>query len=164
MEHTERKKETLWFILAGIAVIIADQALKLWIHARIPLNAPDSETLRFIPGIVRLNHIHNSGVAFGMLQGGRWVFLALLAAFCVLVVWALRKNKLTASWERWFAVLALSGALSNGIDRAVHGYVEDMLELVFMRFAIFNLADFVINVSCIAFMILTLFGKPEKKD
>lgn len=164
MERKERKKETLFFILATVLVILADQALKLWVHATIPLNASDGETLRFIPGLVRLNHIHNSGVAFGMLQGGRWAFLALLAAFCAVVIWALHTDKLTAGWERWLAVLALAGALSNGIDRAVNGYVEDMLELQFMHFAIFNLADFVINVSCIAFMILTLFGKsPERK-
>ena len=115
-----------------------------------------------IPGFIHLTHIHNSGVAFGMLQGGRWAFLALLAVFAAVVIWALAKRKLTAPWERWLAVLALSGALGNGIDRALHGYVVDMLELEFIRFAVFNLADFVINVSCIAFVILTLF--PRKKE
>ena len=125
--------------------------------------ASAAEQIPVIPGIIHLTHIHNSGVAFGLLQGGRWAFLAMLAAFAAVVIWALAKRKLTAPWEKWLAVLALAGAVGNGIDRLLHGYVVDMLELEFIRFAVFNLADFVINVSCIAFVILTLFPK-KKKD
>ena len=144
------------YVAATVCVIVLDQWLKIWVEKTIPLYPSAGETVRLLPGIVHLSHIHNSGVAFGMLQGGRWAFLVLLAAFCVLVIWALATGKLAASWERWLAVLAMAGALSNGINRALNGYVVDMLELEFMRFAVFNLADVVINVSCIAFVILTL--------
>ena len=82
-----------------------------------------------------------------MFSGGRWLFLALLAAFCVIVVWALVRHKLTAPWERWLAVLAMAGAIGNGIDRALYGHVVDMFELEFMHFAVFNIADIAINVS-----------------
>ena len=116
-----------------------------------------------IPGVVHLTHIRNSGVAFGMFSGGRWLFLALLAAFCVIVVWALVRHKLTAPWERWLAVLAMAGAIGNGIDRALYGYVVDMFELEFMHFAVFNIADIAINVCCILFVLLMLLRKePEK--
>ena len=115
--------------------------------------------------MVHLSHIRNEGVAFGMLQGGRWAFVALLGVFCALVLWALCTGKLTASWERWLAVLAMGGALSNGIDRAVYGYVTDMLELEFMRFAVFNVADCFICVCAVLYMALTLFRKsPEEKE
>ena len=163
MKETKKRGMTVWYLLSILAVIAADQGLKAWTRARIPLNPTDAETVPFIPGFIRFSHIHNTGSAFSMLQGARWGFLALLAVFTVVVIWALRTNKLTKGWERWFAVLALGGALANGIDRALYGYVVDMLELQFMRFAVFNLADFVINVSCIAFCLLMLFSSDKEK-
>ena len=153
----EKKDPLGLYILASAAVIALDQWLKAWVTANIPLNAAVSEQVRLIPGLIHLTHIHNSGVAFGMLQGGRWAFLALLAVFAAVVLWALITRKLTKPWERWLAVIALAGAVGNGIDRALHGYVVDMFELEFVRFAVFNVADFAINVSCIAFVILMLF-------
>ena len=164
MEEKHPRRRWVFYLLAIAAVIAADQGLKAWIQVRIPLNPTAAQELPFLPGIVRLSHIHNYGAAFSMLQNARWAFLVLLAAFCVLVIWALATKKLTKGWERWLAVLALGGALSNGIDRAVNGYVVDMLELEFLRFAVFNLADFVINVCCIAFAILILFQKDEKTE
>ena len=59
-------------------------------------------------------------------------------------------------------MIALAGALGNGIDRLLHGYVVDMFELEFMRFAVFNIADMAINVACIAYVLLTFFP-PKKK-
>jgi signal peptidase II len=154
---SEKKDPVGLYILAGAAVIALDQAFKAWTAAHIPLNASAAEQIPVIPGFIHLTHIHNSGVAFGMLQGGRWAFLGLLAVFAAVVVWALVSRKLDKGWERTLAVVALAGAVGNGIDRALHGYVVDMFELEFMRFAVFNIADFAINVSCIAFVILMLF-------
>ena len=150
------------YILASGLLIGADQALKAWVSTHIPLNAAAWEQVPLIPGLIHLTHIHNSGVAFGMLQGGRWAFLALLAVFAAVVLWALITRKLTKPWERWLAVIALAGALGNGIDRLLHGYVVDMFELEFVRFAVFNIADMAINVACIAYVLLTFFP-PKKK-
>ncbi|MBR6113651.1 MAG: signal peptidase II [Oscillospiraceae bacterium] len=163
MTPAKRKSPVGGYILAAAAVIALDQALKAWIRTAIPLDPAPAEQISLIPGLVHLSHIHNAGVAFGLLQGGRWAFLALLAVFCALVIWALRTDRLAAPWERWTAVLAMAGALSNGIDRAVCGYVVDMLELEFIRFPVFNLADSVINVSCVLFVALTLFKKEPKE-
>ena len=58
---------------------------------------------------------------------------------------------------------AMAGAIGNGIDRALYGYVVDMFELEFMHFAVFNIADIAINVCCILFVLLMLLRKePEK--
>lgn len=162
---TAKKKTVIGYVLASLAIIAADQALKAWVARNIPLNASAAQQRALIPGVVHLTHIRNSGVAFGMLSGGRWLFLALLAAFCVLVVWALVRRKLSAPWERWLAVLAMAGAIGNGIDRALYGYVVDMFELEFMHFAVFNIADIVINVCCILFVLLMLLRRePEKPE
>ena len=158
----EKKKSRLWpYILASAGVIALDQALKAWVVRNIPLYPAASEQISLLPGVIHLSHIRNAGVAFGLLQGGRWAFLALLAAFAALVIWAIAAKKLTAPWERWLAVLTLAGALGNGIDRALNGYVVDMLEVEFIRFPVFNLADCVINVCAILFVLLTLLKKED---
>ena len=161
----KKKNGRFWlYALAVAAVIALDQWLKAWVRLHIQLNPSAQEQIALLPGIVHLSHIHNRGVAFGMLEGGRWVFVGLLAAFCALVIWALCTNRLTAPWERWLAVLAMGGALSNGVDRAVNGYVVDMLEVEFMRFAVFNLADCFICVTAVLFALLTLLKKEPEKE
>ena len=158
----ERKKSPLWlYILASALVIALDQWLKAWVRQNIPLYPAASEQIPLLPGVIHLSHIRNAGVAFGLLQGGRWAFLALLGAFCTLVIWAIAAKKLTLPWERWLSVLTMAGAIGNGIDRALNGYVVDMLEVEFIRFPVFNLADCVINVCAILFVILTLLKKEE---
>lgn len=163
MNDSKSRRAAGLYVLACVIVVALDQALKAWVRANIPLNPSPADCVPLIPGVIHLTHIHNGGVAFGLLQGGRWAFLALLAVFCGLVIWALKKNKLIAPWERWLAVLAMAGALGNGVDRALYGYVVDMLEVEFMNFWVFNLADCVINVSAVLFVLLTLL-LPEKKE
>ena len=161
---TEKKKDPIGlYIFVSLLIVAADQALKAWVRAHISLNAVAGDEVELLPGVIHLTHIHNDGVAFGLFSGGRWAFLALLAAFTALVVWALFRHKLTESWERWLAVTALAGALGNGVDRLLRGCVVDMFELEFVRFAVFNLADVVINVSCILFVLITLFPRRKGK-
>ena len=164
MAREKKKTPAALYALAVAAVIALDQFSKAWIRARIPLDPSAAEEITVIPGLFHLSHIHNEGVAFGMLQGGRWAFVALLGAFCAVVIWALAAGKLTSPWERWLAVLAMGGALSNGIDRAVNGYVVDMIEVEFMRFAVFNVADCFICVCAFLYMALTLTKKDDKDE
>ena len=157
-----RKKEAAWLALTFVGSIALDQWFKFWIRARIPLNAVAAEELPLLRGVVHLTHIHNYGAAFGMLQGGRWFFLALLTAFCVLVVWAIKSRWLPDPISRFLAVLATGGAIGNGIDRFFCGYVVDMFELEFMDFAVFNIADAFLCVSAAFFVVWTMLYKEEK--
>ena len=162
MAREEKRTPVLGYALAAAAVIALDQWLKAWVRGHIPVDPLPAEQIPLLPGVIHLSHIHNEGVAFGMLRGGRWGFVALLGFFCALVFWALSQKKLTTPWERWLAVLAMGGALSNGVDRVAFGYVVDMLEVEFMRFAVFNLADCVICVSAALYALLTLRHKEPK--
>ena len=146
-----KKKEAALQAVAFAAVVAADQWFKHWITVHIPLGS--GKTIPLVPGVIHLTHLQNRGAAFGMLQGKRWFFLALLAAFCVLVVWALCTGQLPDRYSRSLAVLATGGAVANGIDRFLLGYVVDMFELEFMRFAVFNIADAVMNVCAVLFVL-----------
>ncbi|WP_337035705.1 signal peptidase II [Paenibacillus illinoisensis] len=53
-------------------------------------------------------------------------------------------------------VLIFGGALGNFVDRALHGEVVDMLELTFINYPVFNMADVFIMTGVIMVMIDTL--------
>ena len=159
-----RRKEAGLLALTFVLSVALDQWFKFWIRAHIPLDATAAEELPLLPGIVHLTHIHNYGAAFGMMQGGRWIFLGLLVFFCALVIWAMKSGWLPDRFSRFLAVLAAGGAIGNGIDRFFYGYVVDMFEVEFMDFAVFNIADSFLCVSAALFMIWTLLHKDEKPN
>lgn len=157
MTSAQKRKQVIGYLAAFLTVIAADQLFKGWIVRHIPLGGGGDIPL--LPGVIHLTYIRNAGAAFGLMQGGRWIFLILLAAFCALVVWALRTRQLTDGFSRWMAVLACGGAVANGVDRAVYGYVVDMFELEFVRFAVFNVADAVMNVCAVLFLLRLLLHR-----
>ena len=60
--------------------------------------------------------------------------------------------------------VVLAGAIGNLIDRALFGSVTDMFNLLFMRFAVFNVADICVVCGGIAFCVyFLLFCKEEDK-
>ena len=92
--------------------------------------------------------------------------MALFAAFLGLVIWEFATKKMPfTKLERWCIVSILAGGLGNVIDRVRLGYVVDMIEVEFMNFAVFNVADCFICCGCIALMVhLVFFNKHFWKD
>ena len=130
----------LYAIVAVIALIV-DQAVKYWTTAHVVLN---TGLKKLIPGFIHITNIHNSGAAFSFLKNAswsRWFFIALCAVFTVGVIVLLAKNVIRSKPARWTAVLVLSGALGNCIDRIMNGFVVDMFE--FERFVSLNLVGYV---------------------
>jgi len=95
-----------------------------------------------VPGLFGLASIRNRGAAFGLLQGWQEFFIVVTSAVLVGLILYLRKlcreKKKLLSYG---LALILGGALGNFIDRVVRGEVVDMLEVYWMDFPIFNLAD-----------------------
>lgn len=137
------------------ALIFMDQRLKVLMEAR--LKGKPAESL--IPGILGLSYVENAGMAFGMFQNGRVIFI-LLTAF-ILIALILLYHAIPEK-KRFFplsagAVLIFSGAVGNLIDRIRLGYVIDYLNLEFMNFPVFNLADCFVTWTAVVLMILFIF-------
>ena len=58
-------------------------------------------------------------------------------------------------------MLMLGGALGNAADRLLLGYVPDMIELLFVRFAVFNAADAALTIGCGMMLISLLLRKND---
>ena len=111
-----------------------------------------------IPGVLGLRYAENRGIAFSLLSGApRLLGVLSLALIAAGFLW-LRKKELKP-FPLFALALMAGGAAGNMIDRFVHGYVPDMIEFLFVRFAIFNVADACLCAGCALVMIRLLFIK-----
>lgn len=150
----------LYAIIAAI-ILIVDQWFKYWVTINITL---DTGEQALIPSVVKLVNIHNDGAAFGILSNMRWLFVAIAVVFVAALLILMIKKVFTGGFVRWCAVLAMTGAIGNCIDRVLYGYVVDMFKLEFVNFAVFNIADIVLVVSCLLFIIFLLVGDSEEDE
>lgn len=152
------------YAIIAVIILIADQWLKYWVTVNITL-ATGSTGL--IPGVIKLVNIHNSGAAFGLLDDvpyARWIFLGLTAVMVVLIIVLLVRRTFNSRFAVWCEVLFLAGTLGNCIDRVLYGYVVDMFKLEFVNFAVFNIADMVLVVSCLMFIIYFFVGGRDEGE
>lgn len=136
-----------WLALA-LAIFILDQFTKVLILGYYRLG--DSTYVTSFFNVVRA---HNTGAAFSFLAGQsgwqRWLFTAIGIAAAIFIVWLLRSH---AGQKMFSFALAciLGGALGNVLDRLVHGYVVDFIQLHWKSayyFPAFNVADAGITVG-----------------
>lgn len=155
------------YAIIAVVVIIIDQWVKYWVAGAIPMDSL-GETL--IPGFISLVNVHNDGAAFGLFSGSgaRIYFIIITGVFTVAVILALATKFVSGPISRWSIVLVTAGGLSNCLDRVIYGYVQDMFKFelgVLDWFPVFNVADIVITVFCVVF-ILALFIErvPQGED
>lgn len=142
-----------WLLpMAIIGLIGLDQWSKLWIVTKIALG----EIRPFLPGVVSLTHLHNYGAAFSILQHQQWLFAVITVVVIGGAVIYLVKHQTAGLLTTTALSLIISGGIGNFIDRLRLGYVIDMVQLEFIDFAIFNLADAYLTVGVLV-MFLALW-------
>lgn len=141
----------MWrYLWIAIAVVVLDQLTK-YVAADYLLRHGELNLFPFL----NLALVHNTGAAFGMLsQASGWqnvffIVIALIACVAILwIVWRLeRKDLILASG----LMLILGGAAGNLIDRLVHGYVIDFIDVYYRtwHWPAFNVADSAITVGAV---------------
>ena len=134
------------YLLFSAAIVAADQVTKYLTVANIPLHTD----VPFLPGVLQLTYVRNTGAAFSSFEGQQWLFAMGFLVFTALVVWEYRKQAMPFTrLERWCIFAIYGGGLGNMIDRIRLGYVVDMIETTFMEFPVFNVADCFITCGCI---------------
>lgn len=135
-----------WLGIALI-VILADQFTKTLILGDFRLG--DS---RYVTSFFNIVRVHNTGAAFSFLANAagwqRWFFIGLGFAAAGFIVWLLTRH----GGQRMFSLalaLVLGGAVGNVIDRLMHGYVVDFIQVHYggWYFPSFNVADSAITVG-----------------
>lgn len=139
-------------------VLAADQLSKLAARRL-------TDAVAVIPGVLGLRYAENTGMAFSLFSGRPWLLGVISLGVIALGMVVLGRYRLGRP-AAIAAMLMLGGAAGNMLDRFLHGYVVDMIELLFMQFAIFNLADAALTVGCVL-MAWSLLFRPQdwsKKD
>lgn len=152
-EKNQLKKQSLlpWSLILIVGLIIVDQIVKHWVTSNIPLNG--SRT--FIPGLLDLDNLHNTGAAWSMLEGRQWFFAVITVIAIIVVAYLMWKNRRSA-WMMTGLSLIMAGAVGNFIDRLSQRYVVDMFALRNVNFPVFNVADACLTVGVFIMLIVVL--------
>ena len=144
----------------ALGVIVLDQAVKAVVRPRLGL----FDSITVIPEFFSLTRVHNTGAAFGLLNGidipYKTAVMALvqtaalvgLAAYAATLAPGQRLTRIGLSF-------VIGGAIGNLIDRVLYGYVLDFFDFYWRgwHFWAFNIADASITIG-VALMILDLIG------
>lgn len=147
------------------AIVIFDQLVKLW-AARVLEQVP-GQVLPFIPGFMDLRYMQNTGAAFSLFSGSTWILGSISAALAAVIIYFLWRGRSNGSWLYLISLSFIAGgALGNVIDRFRLGYVVDMLEFEFVRFAVFNVADSFVCVGAVLFAVYIIVSadRPRKTE
>ena len=144
----------LWFTLFALGIVAVDQWTKILVLEQIPLYGH----VEAIPGLFHFTYVRNTGAAFSSFAGAQWLFAVIFLALTAAIFYEYFKKRLPfTTAERWLIAAIYGGGLGNMIDRIRFGYVVDMIEVDFMRFAVFNVADCFITCGTFALIISLLF-------
>jgi len=149
-------------VIAGMAVLAADQASKWWILQVIDL--PEVGQIVLLP-VLNFTMVWNRGVTFGLLTGfGAWGAWVLTAAALLIVValgaWLLRAESRVVA----VALGAIAGgAIGNVTDRLRFGAVVDFIHahVGVVSWYVFNVADAAIVCGVAALVLDSLLAKPR---
>lgn len=149
------------YTLLAAALVLIDQVVKALVRTYI---SPGS-TIPFVPYLMDLTYVQNTGAAFSILRSHTWLLTAISLVVSVALAVAIWRRVFTHPVGLAALSVVLGGAVGNLIDRALFGYVTDMFMTTFISFPVFNVADICVVLGGIATVVYVLFfyDKLEKK-
>lgn len=154
---TLRRGTVIWL---GVLMVVIDQLSKHWARGTLRFG----ESVPFVPGLLQLTLVRNTGAAFSMFSGSSTLLgiLSLTVAIAVSAwIWSETRRGL---WMGLALGFLLGGTIGNGIDRWRLGHVTDFLDLVPVQFPIFNWADIAINLAVLCFAIDTFSQRNGQRN
>lgn len=159
----------IFCLVVAALVVILDQITKIIVVE----NIPQGTVIEVIEDVFNLTYIENTGAAFGMLSGHRWVFMVISVIAIAAICFYLWKEKPESYWIKLPLAFILGGGIGNMIDRTFRGSVVDFIDADFVQypqvsfnggfsialedFPIFNVADCFITVGCAALVCYLVF-------
>lgn len=138
----------LFTLLSVLVLTGADQLLKYFVIQYLR----DREPFVLIPHVLQLRYTENDGAMMGLLQGKTVLMIVLALVVFGVLLYLVFSKKIRFGLVYCCLAAILAGGLGNLIDRIVRGFVVDYIEVLFIRFYIFNFADCLITVG--AFLIV----------
>ncbi|CAB0149439.1 Lipoprotein signal peptidase [Pseudidiomarina piscicola] len=161
----QKRLSGLQYLWLSLVLIIIDQVTKQWV-----LDAFDLyESIEIMP-YLNFTYVQNFGAAFSFLsdQGGwqRWLFTGLaIAVSVILLVW-LRRNPVNMWRQNLAFSLILAGAVGNVVDRLIHGFVIDFIDVYVdnWHWPAFNVADMAITIGAVLMLLEAFFEQRQEQQ
>lgn len=141
------------YAMLTILLVALDQLTKYLVRTHIGLG----EHIPFLPGIMDLTYVQNTGAAFSLFQRHTGLLALLSAVVVVVLLGVLWRGYIRHPFGVLSLTLILAGGVGNLIDRVLFGFVTDMFHTLFVRFAVFNVADICITVGGVALAVYVMF-------
>lgn len=110
--------------------------------------------------VFNLHYIKNSGAAFSLLQNAReFLIIVSIVAVTMLFLYVHNHIRNIHFISVSFISILCAGIMSNCHERIILGYVRDYIQLNFVNFPIFNVADIFITIGVIALIGILLCYK-----
>lgn len=148
-------KNNISIITTFFLIIFFDQLTKILVIKNFQLY----ESLSILP-FFNLTFIVNYGFAFGFLNNPSLnQIIVILVIFSIITYFLYLLIKTQDQFFRFSLILVLSGAVGNFIDRVLHGFVIDFIDIYLgsYHWPAFNLADSSITLGFILIMFNILF-------
>ena len=133
------------YAVLTVILVALDQLVKYLVLENIPLG----QHVPFIPYILDLTYVQNTGAAFSMFNQHTWILTLVSLVMSVVLAAAVWKNFFRHPLGKLCLTLVLGGAIGNLIDRAFRGFVVDMFDLTIFSYPVFNVADCFVVVGAI---------------
>lgn len=131
------------FFWTVFAIASLDQLTKYFIRANMQLG----KTWHILPGLFDFTYVHNYGAAFSVLQNRPQFLLVFTGVLTVAIsAYAFRYSRTLPKAELLALAFIVGGGLGNWLDRALHGYVIDFLNIHILP--VFNVADIAVCIGC----------------
>ena len=143
-----------------VCLLVLDQITKYLIQLNL---SQVGASVPLIDGLVQFTNVHNTGAAWGMLSGYRWLFIPMTLIVAGLLLFVIiRFRKKFCVFSRVTLALLFAGAVGNFIDRLLLGYVRDFIDITpWFSFPVFNVADSALSIGCVFLVIDALFLKDK---
>ena len=140
----------------SLIFIIVDQIIKIVLSNNLVIN----QNVILIKNFFSITLVHNSGAAFSILAGSRYLLIFIAIMAIVGLFFYIKKLDVISDIDVFIYSLLVGGIIGNLIDRIVYGYVIDYLSINFGKyyFPIFNFADICIVVSILLMLFQTIKG------
>ena len=146
-------KNKINYVLISFLILLFDQSTKYYLYIK------HESLIGKNLFLFSIDYVKNYGAAFNIFSGSR-LFLSIISLIIsiILIVLIFKRNNLERI-DLYAYTFILGGSLGNGFSRIYQGYVIDFINLNFINFPVFNIADISINIGFILFIYSLIKNK-----
>ena len=163
------KNKTLKFnlimVLVSLLSVVLDQFTK-WLAVTYVKPVGTIPVIKFgETEWVNFTYCENTGMSFSLLEGQRFILIALPILLIGIVEYLIFCGKIESMAMKIALAFLAGGGFGNLIDRIFLGYVVDFIDFRIINFAIFNFADIcaVLGGFAFAIMMVVTESREEKR-